>query len=136
MACLCPPNKNCAPPSEDCAPKKLTGSGLLECKLRPKTCKLVFTALEFASKNCFFAIFVDSHRISQNFWVEDLLFFFLLLVFTIEFLENRKNSETTTRICGYLCTKDLFFGLHHFRLIHTRINFSCPCAPLEFTYCK
>ena len=26
----------CAPPSEDCAPKKLTGSGLLECKSRQK----------------------------------------------------------------------------------------------------
>ena len=31
-----PPNENCALPSEDCAPKKLTGSGLLDCKSRPK----------------------------------------------------------------------------------------------------
>ena len=65
--CLCPPNENCAPPSEDCAPKKLTGSGLLECKSRPETPKLVFTAR-------IFVIFVDSHRISYNFWDEDLFF--------------------------------------------------------------
>ena len=56
--CLCPQTK-IVPPSEDCAPKKLTGLGLLECKSRPKTPKLVFTALEFASKNCVFVIFVD-----------------------------------------------------------------------------
>ena len=55
--CLCPPNENCAPPSEDCARKKLTGSGLMECKSRPKTPKLVFTAR-------IFVIFVDAHRIS------------------------------------------------------------------------
>ena len=55
-----PPNENYAPPSEDCAPKKLTGSGLLECKSRPK---LVF--------------FVDWHRISWHFWDEELFFFFL-----------------------------------------------------------
>ena len=54
----------CAPPSEDCVPKKLTGSGLLECKSRPKTTKLVLIVLEFASKNCFIVVFVDSHRIS------------------------------------------------------------------------
>ena len=52
--CLSPPNENCAPPSEVCAPKKLTGSELLECKSRPMTHNLVFTA----------RIFVDSHRIS------------------------------------------------------------------------
>ena len=49
----------CAPPSEDCAPKKLTGSGLLECKSRPK---LVF--------------FEDWHRISWRFWDKELFFFF------------------------------------------------------------
>ena len=54
---LVPPNENCDPPSEDCAPKKLTGSGLMEFKSRPKTPKLVFTAR-------IFVIFVDSHRIS------------------------------------------------------------------------
>ena len=60
--CLCPlQTKIVPPPSEDCAPKKLTGSGLLKCKSRPKTPKLVFTALQFASKNRFF---VNSHRIS------------------------------------------------------------------------
>ena len=58
--CLCPPNKNCAPPSEDCAPKKLTGSWLLERKLRSK---LVF--------------FVDWYQILWRFWDEDLFFFFL-----------------------------------------------------------
>ena len=46
-----------SPPSEDCAPKKFTDSGLMKCKLRPKTPKLVFTAR-------IFVIFVDSHRIS------------------------------------------------------------------------
>ena len=50
----------CAPPNENCAPKKLTVSGLLECKSRHKTPKLVFTAR-------IFVIFVDSHRISLNF---------------------------------------------------------------------
>ena len=47
------PNDCFCAPSEDCAPKKLTRSGLLECKSRPKTTKLVLIALEFASKNCF-----------------------------------------------------------------------------------
>ena len=68
------PNENCALLSEDCAPKKLTCSGLLECKSRSKTPKLVFTALEFVSKNCFFVIFVELHRTSLNFWDEDLFF--------------------------------------------------------------
>ena len=49
----CLPNDCLCAPSEDCAPKKLTRSGLLECKSRPKTPKLVLIALEFASKNCF-----------------------------------------------------------------------------------
>ena len=116
------------PPSEDCVPKKLTGPGLLECKSRPKTPKLVFTALKFVIKNCFFVIFVDLHQVSFKFWDENLFF----LVFTSEFVENHKNFETTTRICGNLGTNTFFFfGL--FRLIHTRINFSCPRVPLEFT---
>ena len=44
------------------------------------------------------------------------------------FVENRKNFETTTRICENFGTKTFFyfFGLHLFRLIHTRINFSRP----------
>ena len=51
-----------AVPPNDCVartvpPKKLTGSGLLECKLRPKTPKFLFTAHMFV-------IFVNSHRIS------------------------------------------------------------------------
>ena len=70
--CLCPPPKRkLCPPSEDCAPKKLTGSGFLECKSRRETPKFVFTAR-------IFVIFVDSHQISQNFLDEDLFF----LVFT------------------------------------------------------
>ena len=32
MTACAPPKENCASPTEDCAPKKLTGSGLLECK--------------------------------------------------------------------------------------------------------
>ena len=114
----------CAPPSEDCAPKKLTGSRLLECKSRPKIPQLVFIPLEFVSKNCVFVLFVNSRRISFKFWDEDLFF----LVFTSDFVENRKNFETTTRICENFGTKTFFyfFGLHLFRLIHTRINFSCP----------
>ena len=78
----CAPQMKIVPPpqSEDCTPKKLTCSGLLECKSRPKTPKLVFTAVEFVSKNCFFVIFVDLHRISLKFWAEDLFFF--SLVFT------------------------------------------------------
>ena len=66
MTACAPPNENCAPPSEDCAPKKWTGSGLLECKTRPK--------LVFASG--IFVIFVDWHWISWHFWDKDLSFFF------------------------------------------------------------
>ena len=54
----------CAPPSKDCAPKKLTGSGLLECKSRPK--------LVFGTR--IFVIFVDLHQIWQNFWDDNLFF--------------------------------------------------------------
>ena len=115
--CLCPPKQKLCPPSEDCAPKKLTDSGLLECKSRPKTPKLVVTALEFVSKNCFFVIFVNLHRISFKFWDENLFFF----VLASEFVETRKNFETTTRICGNFETKTLFF------------DFSCPRASIEFT---
>ena len=44
MTACAPPERKLCPPSEDCAPKKLTGSGLLKCKSRPKTPKLVFSA--------------------------------------------------------------------------------------------
>ena len=101
----CPPNDCfCPPPSEDCGSKKLTDLGLLECKSRPKTPKLLFTALEFVSKNCFSVIFVNLHQNSFKFWDEDLFF----LVVTSEFEENRKNFETTTRICGNFETKTFF----------------------------
>ena len=60
--CLCPLKRKWCPfPSEDCAPKKLTRSGLMECKSRPKTPKLVFIALEFASKNCICRSFLWTH---------------------------------------------------------------------------
>ena len=52
-----PPNENCAPPNKDCAPKKLTGWGILECKSRPKTPKLVFSTLKITSKKLFFRNF-------------------------------------------------------------------------------
>ena len=55
----------CAPQSEACAPKKLTGLGLLKCRLRPK--------LVFATG--IFVIFLVWHRISWHFWDEDLFFF-------------------------------------------------------------
>ena len=74
MTACAAPNESCAPPSEDCAPKKSTDSVLLECKPKPKTPKLVFTALEFVSKNCIFVIFVNSHQISFKFWDEDLFY--------------------------------------------------------------
>ena len=69
--CLCPPKQKLCPLSEDCAPKKLTGSGLLECKSRPK---LVFGTRKFV-------IFWDLHRISQNFWGEDHFFFWKSPIF-------------------------------------------------------
>ena len=112
--CLCPPNENCASPSDDCAPKKLTGLGLPECKLRPKTPKVVFTALEFVSKNCLSVIFVDLQRISFKFWGEDLFF----LVFTSEFVENCKRRPPEFEEI-FVLKIFLFFGLHLFRLIHT-----------------
>ena len=136
MTACAPPNESCAPPSEDCAPKKSTDSVLLECKPKPKTPKLVFTALEFVSKNCIFVIFVNLHRISFKFWDEDLFYglhfrihgkmqefwvdnqnlwkfwdedlFFFILVFTSELVENRKDFETTTTICGNFETKTVF----------------------------
>ena len=63
-----------SPPSEDCAPKKLTRSGLLECKSRPKTPKMVLIVLEFASKNCFFVVFVDSRYFMKH-WGRKPFFF-------------------------------------------------------------
>ena len=64
MTACAHPNENCAPPSEDCVSKKLTGSGLLECKSRPK--------LVFATG--IFIIFVDWYRIWCHIWDEDLFF--------------------------------------------------------------
>ena len=89
--CLCPPNESCAPPSEDCAPKKLISSGLLECKSRPETRKIVLIALEFVSKNCFLVIFVcthaDFHETSRIFWIKTFFFGLHLfrLIHTLEF---------------------------------------------------
>ena len=79
--------KTVPPLSEDCALKKLTGSGLLECKLRPK---LVF--------------FVDWQRILWRFWDED------------HFFEDHLFSASKTAwICNFgrkiFCnfSEDLFF---------------------------
>ena len=98
-----------------CAPKKLIGSGILECKLRPETCKIVLNALEFVSKNYFVVIFVcahiDFHETSRSFWDEDLFF----LVFTSEFLNHRTIFEMKTRICKHFWTKDFFLSFYpHF----------------------
>ena len=65
MTACAPPNENYAPRGEDCALKKLTGSGLLECKSRPK---LVFATV-------IFVLFMDWHRISWHFWDDDLFLF-------------------------------------------------------------
>ena len=88
------PNENCDPPSDDCASKKVTGSGLLKCKSRPK--------LVFAS--CIFVILVDWLRISWYFGVEDL-FFVLFLEITSFRPENP--SEFQWRLV-------FFFGDHLF----------------------
>ena len=117
--CLCPPKRKlCPPPSEDYAPKKLTGSGLLECKSRSETPKLVSTAR-------IFVIFVDSHRISYETFRTNTFFF----GFHLRIREKSQEFRDDNRICGDFCTEDLFFGLHLIHLIHTRINFSCPRAP-------
>ena len=73
-----PPNKNCAPPSEDCASKKFTGSGLLECKSRPR---LVFFWTDigfhnaFGMKAFFWRSPVFGRKIPRKIG-EELLFFF------------------------------------------------------------
>ena len=110
-----PPKRKLCPPSEDSAPKKLTGSGLLECKSRPETPKLVLIALEFASKNCFFVVFVDAHRISCYFGEKTFLF----LVFTVEFVENRKNFEMNEEFVKIFELNTFFFVLLILHLIHT-----------------
>ena len=117
----CPPNECLCPPSEDCAPKKLTGSRLLECKSRPNIPKSVFTALEFVSKNC---VFVNLRRISFKFWDEDL-FFWSSLQISSKIAKILRRQPEFVEILGRRPFFS-FFGLHLFRLIHTRINFSCP----------
>ena len=52
--CLCPTKRKLCPPSEDCAPKKLTGPGLLECKLGPKLVFFTRIFVIFAIKTLFF----------------------------------------------------------------------------------
>ena len=113
MTACAPPNENCAPPKRGLCPEEITVSELLECKSRPK--------LEFASG--IFVIFVDWRRISWHFWDEDL-FFLEITCFRPE------------KVLKFLISagKSLWiFGLHFVHLIQTRINFSCPRAPLEFT---
>ena len=108
--CLCPPNENWAPPSEDCAPKKLTGSGLLERKSRSK---IVFL--------------VDWHLILWRFGDADLFFFSEIICFrpekTLEFAISAGKSLW-------------LFAPHLVHFIQTGMNFSCSCAPLDFTQNK
>ena len=144
MTACAHPNENCAPPSEDCASKKLTGSGLLECKSRPK--------LVFATG--IFVIFVDWYRIWCHIWDEDLFFleitcfwpkrplkftisagkFLRISVKTFFFLE--KTCFRAEKSLKFLISagKSLWiFGLHLVHLIQTGMNFSCPRASLQFT---
>ena len=65
--CLCPPNENCAPYKRGLCPEEINRLGAPECKSRPKTPKLVFTAR-------IFVIFVDSHRISLTFATKTFFF--------------------------------------------------------------
>ena len=75
MTAYAPPNENCAPPSEDCAPKKLTGSGLLEYKSRPKLVDfMTFLGWDFFFGDHLFTagktawISDSSRKMSWNFW--------------------------------------------------------------------
>ena len=102
----------CAFPSEDCASKKFTGSGLLECKSRPKTRKLVLIVLEFASKNCFFVVFVDSHRISWNFGDEDL---FIIIIFGLHLRIRGTSQNDYENLWTFLNWRSFFFN-PHFRI--------------------
>ena len=102
----------CAFPSEDCALKKFTGSGLLECKSRPKTRKLVLIVLEFASKNCFFVVFVNSHRISWNFGDEDL---FIIIIFGLHLKIRGTSQNDYENLWTFLNQRSFFFN-PHFRI--------------------
>ena len=119
-----------APQSEDCATKKLINSGLLKCKSRPETRKIVLSALEFVSKNCFLVIFVwthtEFHETSRRFRDDDLFFW-----------SSPQNSWTSDNfwdenqnLWTFLDWRPFFFCLHLLRLIHTLkftyIKFSCP----------
>ena len=63
----CASQTKIVPPKRGLCLEEINMLVLLECKSRPKTPKLVLTALEFVSKNCFFVIFVELHRILLNF---------------------------------------------------------------------
>ena len=65
-----PPKKLGTPSGEVCAPKKLTGSGLLECKSRPKTRKIVLIALEFVGIR---GVFKGGIRPWSPFWVARII---------------------------------------------------------------
>ena len=62
--------------------------------------------------------FVDLHRILGRFWDKNLFFFF--------FGDHQSSAGKFLWI----------FAPHLVHLIQTRINFSCPRAPLEFTQNK
>ena len=93
--------RGCAPPSEDCAPKKFPGSGLLECKSRPK----------LASATGIFVNFVDWNRISWHFWDEDL-FFFEITCFRPE--KPRKFPISAGKSLTISVKTFVFFGDHLF----------------------
>ena len=140
-----PTNKNCALPSEDCASKKLTGSVLLECNLRPETPKILVVTPEFVSKNCFFVDFaikiVCLCGCTQEFmkirvYFEMKTFFFWSSPQVSRnfadfwrrrpnFLENRVIFETKTIF--------LVFA-PDFVEFHKGIKFSCPPKIPNFVY--
>ena len=127
MTGCAPPKRTLCPPSENCAPKKFTGSGLLECKSRPKTPKLVFTVLELASRNCFFRNFCGLTPDFIKLFGRRPFFF---LVFTSEFVKNCKNFKTTTRMSGIFCSEDLFYWSSLFSFDpHSNKLLVLPCPP-------
>ena len=151
----CPPKWLLVPPSEDFAPKKLTGSGLLECKSRPK--------LVFATG--IFVVFVDFMTfLGWRLFFWDQLFSAGKTAWIPDFgWIHPSNLEITcfwpAKLHEFpisagktlaISVKTFFFWDHLFsvgktawipdfgrkiplkHLVHL-INFSCRCASLEFT---
>ena len=79
---LVPPKQKLCPPSEECALKKLTSSRLLECKSRPKTPDLVFTASDIREQELFFCNYCGlTLDFIKRLWRRPFFFLFFL-VFT------------------------------------------------------